>query len=127
MRAPIAVGLLLGLVATTAAEPPPQPQVKLGTPVVVGELDKAIVRRYIRRNLAKLQYCYERELLARPTLAGAVTVMFTIVESGSVANVVAIGLPGVSPCVESAVRSIQFPQPKSGTAKVMYPLTYRRS
>ena len=41
-------------------------------PCVVGDggLDKAVVRRYIKRELHKIQYCYEKELLANATISG---------------------------------------------------------
>ncbi len=54
------------------------PAARLGAPRVTGDLDRNIVRRYLRRNLPRLTYCYEKELLTRPTLAGEVTVQFTI-------------------------------------------------
>ena len=36
------------------------PEVRLGAFTAVGDLDKAIIRRYIKRNFAKIRYCYEK-------------------------------------------------------------------
>ncbi|HEY0192883.1 MAG TPA: FHA domain-containing protein, partial [Kofleriaceae bacterium] len=43
------------------------PTVSIGQPNSQGDLDKAIIRRYIKRNIQKIQYCYEKQLLAKPT------------------------------------------------------------
>ncbi len=48
------------------------PTVAIGQPNAQGDLDKAIIRRYIKRNQQKIQYCYEKELLAKPNLSGTV-------------------------------------------------------
>src|SRR5512147_1602155 len=36
------------------------PTVSIGQPNAQGDLDKAIIRRYIKRNQQKIQYCYEK-------------------------------------------------------------------
>jgi hypothetical protein len=98
----------------------------LGQPTVQGDLDKAIIRRYIKRNFQRLQYCYEKELQTNATLGGTVTAKFTIGVDGKVSASTATGLKEVESCVTSALQSIEFPKPKSGKAvSVTYPLTYR--
>ena len=57
---------------------PTGPQLRIGTPQAVGDLDKAIIRRYIKRNINKITYCYEKALLATPGLEGTVTTQFFI-------------------------------------------------
>jgi hypothetical protein len=105
------------------------PVATLGPPSVTGtgELDKAIVRRYLRRNLAKLTYCYEKELLAKPALAGTVSSTFSILESGKVQNVSTTGVDAaVGSCVSSVLNSIEFPKPKgSGGVQVSVTLAVR--
>src|SRR6185503_5387964 len=60
------------------------PSARLGVPTITGDLDKAIVRRYIKRNIAKITYCYEKQLLAKPGLAGTVSTQFFISPNGKV-------------------------------------------
>jgi hypothetical protein len=112
------------------------PTVSIGQPTVVptlanaadpGTLDKAIIRRYIKRNAQKIQYCYEKELLAKSTIKGTVQTQFTITESGAVATASASGVdPNVSSCVGGVIRGIQFPKPRgTGGVSVTYPFTFR--
>src|SRR5664279_2883307 len=54
------------------------PTVSIGQPNAKGDLDPAIIRRYIKRNIQKLEYCYEKQLLAKPGLAGTVQAQFFI-------------------------------------------------
>jgi outer membrane biosynthesis protein TonB len=114
------------------------PAIVLGRPAVTsvnpgapspGELDTAIVRRYLRRNIQKVQYCYEKELIAKPKLTGTVSVRFTILESGTVAATTASGVdPEVSRCVANVVGGIEFPRPKGeGGVQVTLPFTFRPS
>jgi|GEM_PF-6561168 len=92
-----------------------------------GDLDQAIIRRYIRRNLQKLRYCYEKQLLAAPGLAGTVLAKFTIDAHGKVIESTASGMSDVevNTCVASVIRDIEFPKPKAGEVSVSYPFTFR--
>jgi hypothetical protein len=103
------------------------PTVSIGTPSANGDLDKAIIRRYIKRNLPKIQYCYEKELLAKPSLAGTVQTQFLIMPNGTVASANGNGVDGtVAACVASVVKSIEFPKPKNGgSVQVNYPFIFR--
>ena len=101
------------------------PMVSIGQPSVTGELDRAIIRRYIKRNVGKLTYCYEKQLLAQPGLAGTVTVSFAITAEGKVTSVTGAGVsPDVASCVTAVIGSIEFPRPKTGAVQVSYPLTF---
>ncbi len=105
------------------------PTVALGVPTAQGELDRAIIRRYVKRNIAKIQYCYERELLAHPTLDGVVTARFAISPNGPVSSATASGVSeAVSSCVAGVIRAIEFPKSRSeGPVLVTYPFTFRRA
>jgi len=104
------------------------PQVRIGQPQCVGDLDKAIVRRYIKRNIAKITYCYEKQLLARPGLEGTVTTRFAITPNGSVLDATASGVDSeVSSCIASVIQVIEFPKPKNGTVTCSYPFLFRPS
>jgi len=103
------------------------PQVRIGQPSAVGDLDKAIIRRYIKRNISKITYCYEKQLLAKPGLQGTVATQFFISPNGTVASANASGVdPDVSSCVAGVLKGIEFPKPKGGGGvQVNYPFTFR--
>jgi len=97
----------------------------IGQASVTGQLDKAIIRRYIRRNLQKLQLCYEQELLAAPALAGTVKADFTIGVDGKVTSSTATGVhANVASCVANVIKAIEFPTPKGGVVRVVYPFVF---
>jgi hypothetical protein len=103
------------------------PQVRIGQPNAVGDLDKAIIRRYIKRNIQKITYCYEKQLLAKPGLQGTVSTQFFITPNGNVAQSSGSGVDGeVSSCVAAVIKAIEFPKPKGGGGvQVNYPFTFR--
>ncbi len=99
---------------------------QLGEPTAAGEIDKTTVRKVVRQNLAKLQYCYEKTLLANPGIEGNVTVKFTIGIEGSVIDATATGVhPDVESCVVQQVRTFKFPRPTAGTVEVSYPFAFK--
>jgi hypothetical protein len=103
------------------------PKVNIGQPNATGELDKAIIRRYIKRNLNRVLYCYEKALLAKPGLIGKIEVRFTIGADGKVESSTASGFdPDIARCVADVIRAIEFPKPKSGgSVHVVYPFNFR--
>ena len=105
------------------------PQVSIGSATATGDLDKNIIRRYIRRKINQIKYCYEKELLVRPGLSGDVVTQFQISPMGSVLNASAKGVhDNVSSCVADVIKSISFPKPKGGgLVQVRYPFTFRPS
>jgi hypothetical protein len=91
-----------------------------------GDLDKAIIRRYIKRQSDKLSYCYEKQLLAHPGEEGTISIQFLIMPNGSVTSPAAKGFDSeVASCVAGVIGAIEFPSPKGGGAvQVNYPLTF---
>ena len=102
-------------------------KVTLGQPNAQGDLDKAIIRRYVKRNIAKVQFCYEKYLAVDAGLQGTLMVQFFITPEGKVASASASGVnPGVADCVADVIRKIEFPKPKGGGGvQVNYPFTFR--
>jgi hypothetical protein len=94
------------------------PDVIPGVASVRGALDKEIVRRIIRRHINEVKYCYEQELVKKPTLAGRIMVQFTIAASGHViASVLqnsTVGDAHVENCTVQAVRRWEFPHRETG-------------
>lgn len=91
-----------------------------------GGLDKEIIRRYIKRNESKLQYCFEKQLLGKPGIQGDIQAQFIIMPNGGVQSSVAKGFdPEVARCVGEVIGAIEFPRPTDGgTVDVNYPLTF---
>ncbi|HSK05859.1 MAG TPA: AgmX/PglI C-terminal domain-containing protein, partial [Kofleriaceae bacterium] len=103
------------------------PTVSIGQPSAQGDLDKSIIRRYIKRNQQKIQYCYEKELLAKPNLSGTVMTNFLITPNGNVSTASGSGVdPNVASCVAAVIKNIEFPKPKGGgNVQVNYPFIFR--
>ena len=103
------------------------PTVSIGQPNASGDLDKAIIRRYIKRHMNEFSYCYEKQLQVKPQLAGTVSTQFFITPNGNVATSTANGVdPEVSRCVADVIHAIEFPKPKGGGGvSVTYPFTFR--
>lgn len=105
------------------------PQVRIGNATASGDLDKNIIRRYIRRKLPRIKYCYEKQLLVKPKLSGTVNTQFQISPQGTVLNSTAKGVADdVSSCVAGVIKTIRFPKPRGGgLVQVRYPFTFRPS
>jgi len=103
------------------------PSVLVGQPNAQGDLDKAVIRRYIKRNIQRISYCYEKELLASPNLSGTLNTQFFITPDGKVASATGSGVSGnVARCVANVIKAIEFPKPKGGGGvQVNYPFTLR--
>ncbi len=102
------------------------PPVRIGSPTVSGDLDKATIRRYIRRKLPQIKYCYEKQLLTNSKLGGTVSTNFLIAPDGSVKSSSASGVGGkVSSCVAGIIKTIKFPKPRGGgLVQVRYPFRF---
>jgi hypothetical protein len=111
-----------GMPGRTAKTPGPRIGEATGGP----GFDKSIVRRYIKRNISKIAYCYEKELLARPGIEGSVMIQFFISPSGSVSSSVGKGFDTtVANCVADVVGAIDFPRMgDGGGVQVNYPFTF---
>ena len=100
--------------------------------VVMGALDRSVIDSYIRRNLAKIRWCYEKELAKKPTLFGKISIKFTISKSGSVSRSsvkrTTMGNLAVERCVARQIKRIKFPKPKGGGIVVVnYPFVFKNS
>jgi hypothetical protein len=94
--------------------------------LIVGDLDKTIIRRYIRRKLTAITGCYEKSLLVDSALSGTVETQFLIDPTGHVRDITATGVsPEVSSCVATVISTIQFPLAKGGgSTQVHYPFSF---
>ncbi|MBK8014211.1 MAG: TonB family protein [Deltaproteobacteria bacterium] len=104
--------------------------ISAGSPLVMGSLDKEIIRRVIKQHIAQIRYCYEKELVRAPGLFGKVATKFVISADGAVqsADVTesTLGNAEVERCVVSKIRTWRFPKPKGGGIVVVkYPFIFK--
>jgi len=107
-------------------------RISQGTPVIMGSLDKEIIRRVIKENLSQIRYCYERELAKSPGLYGKVQVKFIIAATGLVSNSQidesTMKNANVEQCIAQKVRGWRFPKPKGGGIVIVtYPFIFKQS
>ncbi len=90
-------------------------------------LDKDLIRRYVRRNIEKISYCYEKQLLATPGLEGTVVANFTLNGNGRVVQSTATGVDAtVSSCIAQVISTVQFPKVgDTGLYPIKYPFVLR--
>ncbi len=101
------------------------PRVKDIRPIVQGGLDKSIVRRYVRRKLDRIRYCYDRALLANARLRGTVKVTFVIANNGAVISSNGSGMnSAMNSCVAAIVKRVRFPRTDGGMVTVAYPFNF---
>src|SRR5262249_8912964 len=102
-----------------------------GTAGGAGAPHKNTPRRYVRQKLPLITYCYEKQLVTKPSLAGTVVTAFTIDGNGRVIAVRAGGMGNadVENCVADIIKSIQFPKPTGGgiVNGTSYPFSFRAS
>ena len=83
-----------------------------------GQIDAFVVRQKIKRDLPKINRCYESALRYEPELAGKVSVRFAVVRNGDVKGVHVVenttGNDNVERCVARVVSTIRFPRRRTG-------------
>ncbi len=89
-----------------------------GAHAAYGKVDAMVVREQIRRDLPKINRCYESALRYEPELAGKVKVRFAVIRGGDVKAVKILenttGHAGVERCVTRVVSAIKFPTRRHG-------------
>jgi TonB family protein len=94
-----------------------------------GDFDSALVVQMIKNRIGAIRACYERELKQNPTLAGKVTIQFTIEQQGNVSGVKvsdnSTGSDAVGQCVANAIQRFRFnPGPDGGSVTFSYPFVF---
>ncbi len=100
-----------------------------GDPIILGALDKSLIDAVIKRNMAQLRYCYQRELTKNPNLGGKITVKFVIAKDGTVSSATTktstMNNPAVESCINGRFMKFQFPEPKGGGIVIVsYPFIF---
>src|SRR5688572_7758518 len=83
--------------------------------------DKPGIRGVVKQHIPKITYCYEKQLLVKPNLAGTTLVSFTIAPDGTVSAATGSGFDAdVDACVASVVSGMVFGAAAEATV-VNYP------
>ncbi|MFO0728670.1 MAG: AgmX/PglI C-terminal domain-containing protein [Myxococcota bacterium] len=101
-----------------------------GNPVIMGSLDKELIRRVIEAHKAQIRYCYEKELVRTPGLFGKIDMEWTITADGLVREAKpkasTMNNPEVERCIAEKIRTWEFPKPKGGGIVVVrYPFVFK--
>jgi hypothetical protein len=106
--------------------------VSAGKPIVLGSLDKEIIRRVVRENQAQIKYCYEKELTTTPGLYGKITMKWVITGTGTVSQAKVdqsdMKNKSVEDCIARKITTWRFPKPKGGGIVIVtYPFVFKQT
>jgi hypothetical protein len=86
------------------------------------------VKRIIDMHLEEITRCYETALVANPSLMGRVVFEWKILMSGRVGEVSVksstLGSSDIHACIQSSIKSWEFPQPEGNEVIVSYPFIF---
>lgn len=116
----------------TSRSSAPPPSVRQGATTVSSGLPPEVIQRIVRQNFGRFRFCYENALRNNPTLAGRLTVSFTIDATGAVQkaheNGATIGDKALIACVVRGFANLSFPAPSTrADVNVSYPLIFAPS
>ena len=103
-------------------------RLRLGGGASKGFCSRTDIAKNVRMRAGAIRACYERQLQVKPSLAGKVTIQWTIKLTGGVGNahVQASTLrnQAVENCILRAVRRIRFKKPEGGICIVKWPFVF---
>ena len=107
----------------------PEPKISLQEAVILGGLPKQAIDEVVKRNMAAIRYCYQRELSRDPSLGGKVTVKFVIAADGSVGSATTrtttLNNAAVESCINGRFMRMSFPKPSGGGVVIVsYPFIF---
>jgi len=90
---------------------------------------KSNIQKIMKRNINRITYCYDRELLKTPKFSGKVVVSFNIVKTGKVVSTriddkMSIKNKNFNKCIKKMIDRIKFPAQK-GSCQVKYPFFFK--
>lgn len=86
-------------------------KITVSNTVVEGGLSQAVIDRTLRRFLSRIRFCYEKERIKIPTLAGRAAVTWTIDAAGRVTHVeiATLNNPEAEACIAKVLAQVRFP------------------
>jgi hypothetical protein len=93
-----------------------------------GGMSREEVKKVIDQHLDEITHCYETALVANPSLMGRVVFEWKILMSGKVGEVriksSTINSQEIHSCIQSAIKTWEFPQPEGSEVIVSYPFIF---
>ena len=103
-------------------------KMSVGKTEVDGAVDSASVAKTIRGSSAAVKRCYDKALLANPTLKGKVSVTILINEKGRVESIDiaedTLKDAETIKCIKGVISRLRFPKPEGGPASVKFPFMF---
>ncbi|MFT7521372.1 MAG: Ca-activated chloride channel family protein [Kiritimatiellia bacterium] len=100
----------------------------LGSPIILGSVDKSYVEQIVQRHMKAIRYCYQRQLQMNPGLTGKIVIKFVVNRAGSVTQAEVksstIHNKAVEDCLVARFESMKFPG-GTGEMVVSYPFIFR--
>lgn len=101
-----------------------------GTAKITGEIDEAIVQRYVRSKMPQIQWCYQMAVQKNPELQGHMTFQWIITPTGKVEAIQVaqtnMASKELEECIRLRIATWVFPAPKGGgMARVTYPFVFK--
>ncbi len=92
------------------------------------DIDQSKLGAFVRARMGLIKACYENALKRNPNLKGKISIRFTILETGGLADVTAaqnsLGSPEVAGCIVNTMRSWRTQFRPSGPVTVEYPFVF---
>lgn len=94
-----------------------------------GTISREAIQKTVRRHLAEVQLCFEKQLEEDPELEGKVVMLWTIRPNGRVGRVEVkestLRSPPVHYCLQKRIATWKFEKPRGGSVDVEYPFGFR--
>jgi hypothetical protein len=93
------------------------------------DIDQGKLGAFVRARMGLIKACYENALKRNPSLKGKISIRFTILETGALADVAAaqnsLGSPEVAACITNTMRAWRTQFRPSGPVTVEYPFVFQ--
>jgi outer membrane biosynthesis protein TonB len=92
------------------------------------DIDQQKLAAFVRARMGLIKACYENALKRNPRLKGKISIRFTILETGGLADIVAainsLGSPEVASCITNTMRTWRTQFRPDGPVTVEYPFVF---
>src|SRR5512138_546561 len=92
------------------------------------EIDQQKLAGFVRARMGLIKACYENALKRNPSLKGKISIRFTILEAGGLADITAavntLASPDVAACIVGTMRTWRTQFKPSGPVTVEYPFVF---
>jgi len=92
------------------------------------DIDQQKLAAFVRARMGLIKACYENALKRNPSLKGKISIRFTILETGGIADIQAavnsLGSPEVASCITNTMRTWRTQFRPSGPVTVEYPFVF---